>query len=48
MTGIPVVEHEHDIRLEITGAVTETGVRRWLQRQLAAHKQPTEVVVRTD
>ena len=43
--GIPVPEREHDIALEVTGAVTADAVRRWCAARLSAYKQPSEIVV---
>lgn len=48
VTGIPSVEREHDIRLEVTGRTTEEAVRQWCKGQLSAYKQPGEVVIRPE
>jgi long-chain acyl-CoA synthetase len=42
---IPEPAREHDIRMIIHGSVTEPDVRRWCQEQLAAYKQPSEIVI---
>ena len=43
--AIPEPAREHDIRMTVHGSVTEPDVRRWCQEELAAYKQPSEVVI---
>jgi hypothetical protein len=39
---------EHDIRLRVTGDVSENDVIAWCEAQLSAYKQPTEIDVVSD
>jgi long-chain acyl-CoA synthetase len=43
--AIPEPAREHDIGLDVEGAVTEAEVRAWCERHLSAYKQPSEVTV---
>jgi long-chain acyl-CoA synthetase len=46
VTGIPDAVKEHDIRMEIAGAVTDADVRAWCEANLSAYKQPSVVAIR--
>ena len=45
VSGVRSDKRENDIRVEVTGGVTEEDIRGWCASQLAAYKQPSEVVV---
>ena len=44
--AIPEPAREHDIALEVTGAVTADEVRAWCERRLSAYKQPGTITIR--
>jgi long-chain acyl-CoA synthetase len=44
--AIPDARREHEIGIEVWGAVRAEDVRRWCVRELAEYKQPREVIVR--
>ena len=41
----PNVAHEHDIVVDVVGAVREIDVRHWCEAELSAYKQPTTILV---
>lgn len=43
--SIPDPVREHDIGVEVAGAVSEAEVRGWCESQLSAYKQPTVVTI---
>jgi acyl-CoA synthetase (AMP-forming)/AMP-acid ligase II len=43
--AVPDPVREHDIALEVVGAVTEEEVKRWCAERLSAYKQPSTVIV---
>jgi long-chain acyl-CoA synthetase len=44
--AIPDPLREHEIALDVEGAVSEARVREWCAERLSAYKQPSEVTVR--
>ncbi len=44
--SIPEPGREHDIGLEVSGAVTAEQVRAWCERRLSGYKQPTAISIR--
>jgi long-chain acyl-CoA synthetase len=43
--AIPEAAREHDIGIDVKGAVTTEQVRAWCERRLSAYKQPTEITI---
>lgn len=43
--GIPEPQKENDIAVCVTGAVSETEVKHWAQRELAAYKVPSRIEI---
>ena len=43
--GVPDPVREHDIVVEVVGAVSAEAVKRWCAERLSAYKQPSEVTV---
>ena len=44
--AVPETAREHDIALEVRGAVTVEAVRGWCEARLSAYKQPSAITIR--
>jgi long-chain acyl-CoA synthetase len=46
--AIPEASKENDVCVEITGSVSEAGVKQWCETRLSAYKQPTVIRIASE
>lgn len=43
--GVPDAASEHEVAVEVTGAVTEPEVKTWAEQRLSVYKRPTRITI---